>query len=214
MTIAEFEAAFAALGEHCKTKDLDTFNKRLMKEKTDVSFLRPIVPEKQQYFRTYFQVSLDYLPTIEEKMQFIEANFDLLQDWWHTDTLPQFLGNKLPFDYALEKAQQYVQSARPYVRRWGYVLFIPRLVHDPARIEPLFALFKNDSEYHVVIAQAWLISYLAMCDPDRTWAYLKDCDLHYNIVGKAIQKICDSYVVSDADKERFKALRPLRRGIN
>ena len=35
-----------------------------------------------------------------------------------------------------------------------------------------------------------------------------DNTLRYCINGKAIQKICDSYRVGDADKERFKALRP------
>ncbi len=211
MTLAEFEAAYAALGENVKTKAVDTFNKGLIKQGVEVSFLRCVVPEKQQYFRTYFQVSLARRPTIAEKMRFIEENFDLLQDWWHTDILPQFLGNQLSFDFALEKAGQYVRSPLPYVRRWGYVLFIPRLVRDPAGIEPLFSLFQKEEVYHVVMAQAWLLSFLAMCNPDRTWEYLRDCDLGYNIVGRAIQKICDSFVISPEDKARFRALRPEKR---
>ncbi len=211
MTVKEFEAAYAALGNNLKTRDIDRFNKELMKGKADVSFLRPLVKERDTYFRTYFQVSLHQRETIQEKLAFIEENFDLLRDWWHTDCLTPFLGNALEFDLALEKARGYVMSPLPYVRRWGYVLFIPRLVRDPAKIEPLFSLFKNDEEYHVVMAQAWLLSYLAMCAPDRTWAYLRDCSLDYQIVGRAIQKVCDSYVVSQEDKERFKSLRPIRR---
>ncbi len=211
MTLAEFEAAYAALGENVKTKTVDAFNKGLIKQGAEVSFLRCVVQDKQQYFRTYFQVSLARRPAIAEKMRFIEENFDLLQDWWHTDMLPQFLGNQLSFDFALEKARKYVRSPLPYVRRWGYVLFIPRLVRAPEKIEPLFALFQREEVYHVVMAQAWLLSCLAMCDPDRTWEYLRDCDLGYNIVGRAIQKICDSFVISPEDKARFKALRPEKR---
>ncbi len=94
-----------------------------------------------------------------------------------------------------------------------YVLFIPRLVRDASKIEPLFELFKNDEEYHVIMGEAWLISYLAMCDANRTYTYLQNCDLKYNIVGKGIQKICDSYVVSGEDKERFKGLRSSRKNI-
>ncbi len=210
MTLAEFEAAFASLGSNLKTRDIDAFNRKLIKEKTEVSFLKPVIDTNQQYFRTYFQVSMACRKTPREKMAFVEENFDLLHDWWHTDCLIPFLG-RVDFAYALEKAKRYTRDPRPYVRRWGYVLFIPRLVRDPERIEPLFSLFRNDSAYHVVMAQAWLLSYLGMCAPERTWEYLRDCDLSYDIVGRAIQKICDSYVVSPETKEHFKALRPIKR---
>lgn len=212
MNTFEFEKEFRAfLGTSYKTKDVDRFNKRFVKERIDVSFLRPILPEHKEYYRTYFQVTIMQLPTAEEKMKFVEDNFDLLHDWWHVDGIVSFLGDSLDFDYALNKAKEYVKSDLPYVRRLGYVLFIPRLVRDASRIGPLFDLFKNDEEYHVVMGEAWLLSYLAMCDAGRTYQYLAACDLKYNIVGKAIQKICDSYVVSDADKERFKGLRKSRK---
>ncbi len=55
-----------------------------------------------------------------------------------------------------------------------------------------------------------IVSFLAMCDADRTYTYLQSCDLTYAIVGKAIQKICDSHVVSKENKERFKGLRARR----
>ncbi len=212
MNLVEFKKKFrTTLGTNYKTRDVDNFNKWFVKENIDVSFLRPILPEHEEYYRTYFQVTITQLPTKEEKMAFIEDNFDLLHDWWHVDGIVSFLGDSLDFDYALSKAKEYINSELPYVRRLGYVLFIPRLVRDAERIEPLFALFKNDEEYHVIMGEAWLISYLAMCDADRTYTYLQNCDLKYNIVGKAIQKICDSYVISQENKERFKGLRATRK---
>lgn len=212
MNMTEFDAAWEALGPNPKTRDVDAFNKRLIKEKVDVAFLEPHVRENDgKYFRTYFQVSLHGQKAIEDKLAFIEAHFDLLNDWWHTDTIVPFLGDKLPMELALQKARVYTIHPLPYVPRLGYVLFIPRLVRDPDRIEPLFALFHNDDVYHVVMAEAWLISFLGMCAPDRTLAYLKGCGLTYDIVGKAIQKICDSHAVSGENKERFKAIRAERK---
>ncbi len=212
MNLAEFENKFrATLGASYKTKEVDNFNKQFIKENIDVSFLRSALPEHEEYYRTYFQVTIAQLATKEEKMAFVEDNFDLLHDWWHVDGIVSFLGDSLDFDYALIKAKEYIKSELPYVRRLGFVLFIPRLVRDAAKIEPLFELFKNDDEYHVVMGEAWLLSYLAICDADRTYSYLQNCDLKYNIVGKAIQKICDSYVVSAEDKERFKSLRASRK---
>ncbi len=212
MTLPEFEREFRAiLGTNYKTKDVDRFNKRFIKEDIAVSFLRPVLLEHEEYYRTYFQVSIMQLKSKEKKMAFVEDNFDLLHDWWHVDGIVSFLGDSLDFDYALSKAKEYINSELPYVRRLGYVLFIPRLVRDAKRMESLFELFKDDDAYHVVMGEAWLLSYLAMCDADRTYAYLQGCDLKYNIVGKAIQKICDSYVVSVENKERFKGLRASRK---
>ncbi len=212
MTREDFERAFSSLGEGYRTADVDRLNRQLIKERADLSCLRPLLFEHAEYYRSYFQVTLKQLVTKEDKMAFIEANFDLLQDWWHVDSIVSFLGNSLDFDYALAKAKEYILSDLPYVRRLGYVLFIPRLVRDPARNEALFSLFRNDSVYHVIMAEAWLLSFLAMADPDRIYRYLKTCPLSYAIVGKAIQKIADSYVVSAADKARFKALREDRKG--
>ncbi len=211
MTLTEFELAFSQLPPDYKTKDIDRFSKKLIRQGADVSFLKPIVLQKQQYHRIYFQVSLGLLDGLDAKMQFIEENFGLLQDWWHTDQISVFLGSMLDFDTAYSKAKNYVQSEQPFVRRLGYVLFIPRLVKNKEQVCKLIPLLKNDTEYYVIMAEAWLISYFAMCSPDTTFDYLKDCDLNYNIVGKAIQKICDSYVVSQEDKERFKSLRKSRR---
>ncbi len=212
MTYEEFEERFhKEVGEHYKTKDVDRFNQRLVKEHADVSFLKEHVLEKQQYHATYFCVSIQTRDTLDDKFAMIDDNLDLLQDWWHVDQIMKFLGSDLTFSYAYKKAKKYVKDKRPFVRRLGYVIFIPRLVKQPKQVEKLIKLLKNDEEYYVVMGEAWLISFLAMADPDQTYSYLEQCDLAYNIVGKAIQKICDSYVISDEEKEKFKSLRKSRK---
>ncbi len=212
MTLQEFEVEFSRLKDY-KTKTIDTFNKKLIKDKVDVSFLKPSIADNEKYYRTYFQVSIKNLQNVDDKFRFIEDNFHLLHDWWHVDILPCFLENSMDFEYAYKKAVQYIESDLPYVRRFGYVLFIPRLVKDKENMDKLLALLKNDDVYHVVMGEAWLLSFIAMCDADQAYEYLKECDLKYNIVGKAIQKICDSFVVSEEDKERFKGLRAERKLI-
>ena len=57
------------------------------------------------------------------------------------------------------------------------------------------------------MAEAWLISYLAIYHPQETFKYLDNCNLNYNIVGKAIQKICDSFRISDEYKNKIKGIR-------
>ncbi len=212
MTLEEFEREYRSLKDE-KTATLDKFCKRLLQDHVDVSFLRDEIVRSGKYFYVYQQVGILERHTLDEKFEFIESTFDLMSDWVHTDTIMKFLGNSLNFEYAYEKASHYVMSEMPYTRRLGYVIFIPRLTKDPDHIEPLLKLLKNENHYHVVMGEAWLISALAMCDPDQTYDYLKLCDLKYNIVGKAIQKICDSYVISDETKIRFKGLRAQRKAI-
>ncbi len=212
MTLLEFEQEYSKLKDE-KTATIDKFCKQLIKDQVDVSFLRDEFLKSGKYFYVYQQVSIKERKTLDEKFAFIESTFDLMNDWYHTDGIMKFLGNELDFDYAYEKAVKYVNHDLPYARRLGYVIFIPRLTRDKNHIDDLIKLLKNDDHYHVIMGQAWLISFLAMCDPDKTYNYLENCDLKYNIVGKAIQKICDSYVISDEDKERFKSLRPKRKLI-
>lgn len=207
MNFSEFENEFKKLGNNYKTKDVDKFNKDLIKRKVDVSFLKDIVLIHQEYHRTYFQVSLGNLKSLEEQFTFIEDNFSLLQDWWHVDQLQQFIKKDLTFDYAYEKAKEYIQSDMLFVRRWAYVIFMPTLVKDENNFEKLLSLFKDDDEYYVIMAEAWLISYMGIYYPERTLKYIKSCPLKYNIIGKTIQKICDSFRVSNEYKEKFKELR-------
>lgn len=207
MNLIEFETEFMTLGSNYKTKDVDRFNRTLIKRHEDVSCLKGIILSKQQYHRTFFQVSLAQQEDIKGKLEFIERNFDKLQDWWHVDQLSQFVDKELEFDFAYEKAKDYINSELPFVRRWGYVMFMPTLVKKNGVAEKLFSLFKDDDEYYVQMAEAWLISYLGIYEPELTLMYLESCPLKYNIVGKAIQKICDSFRVSDEWKARFKEVR-------
>lgn len=190
-----------------KTKDVDRYNKKLIKEKTDVSEIGEYIMENQILHRTYFQVSLGLIKDTEKQFEFIEKNEDYLQDWWHTDQLIQFLKKPVDFDFAYIKAKEYINSDKTFTRRWGYVLFLAGLQKDKAHTKDILALMKDDDEYYVQMAQAWLICDLAVFNPKEVIEYIESCGLKYNILGKAIQKMVDSYRISDEDKSYVKALR-------
>lgn len=206
MDINEIRILYNSLPNH-KTKEIDKFNKRLIKEKIDVSFLKEYIQKEQEFHRTYFQVSLAYLKTYQEKFKFIEDNFYLLNDWWHVDQLTQFIGKDIPFNYAYKKAKDYVNHSHPFARRWGYVLFIPTLVKEKEGFNKIVSLLKNDEEYYVIMAEAWLISFLAVYNQEETYNYLNNCSLNYNIISKAISKICDSFRIDSDYKKRVKMIR-------
>ena len=193
-----------SLPDGYKTADVDQLIRRYVKTGADVSALRDHILAKQQFHRIFFYVPLLQMKMAQERVDFIHKNL-LFSDWWHTDQLIRFVAD-LEFDRALSYAKEYTVSDDPFVRRWGYVLFISKLCRG--RAEHLLALMKNDDHYTVQMAQAWLIAELAVFQPDVVHSWLMSNGLRYNINGKAIQKICDSYRITDGWKERFKALRP------
>ena len=65
----------------------------------------------------------------------------------------------------------------------------------------------NDAHYYVQMAEAWLIAELAVFETKTVYEWLQNNDLSYDINGKAIQKMCDSFRITDDWKERFKKLR-------
>ena len=58
-----------------------------------------------------------------------------------------------------------------------------------------------------ILEQPQLIAELAIYEPDTVLNWMKTNGFKYNINGKAIQKICDSFRITDEWKKRFKDLR-------
>lgn len=196
-----------ALPAHHKTADVDRLIRAYVKQKADGGPLRPYILQAQQFHRIYYYVALDQIKSVDQRMAFIHKNL-LFSDWWHTDQLISYVAD-LDFAVALRYAREYVQSDDPFIRRWGYVLFISRLCKGHAA--DILPLMQNDDHYYVQMGQAWLIAELAVHEPETVHAWLRENDLRYNINGKAVQKICDSFRISDEWKQRFKDLRPALR---
>ena len=193
--------------ENLRTKDVDLYNKRLIRDKTDVSELRDFVLENQLLHRTYFQVSMGLLTDNELKFKFIEDNFELLQDWWHVDQLLQFLKKPVDFDFAFDKAKEYIFNKEKFTRLWGYVLFLAVLQKDISNTKAILSLLKDDEEYYVQMAEAWLIAELGVFNIEEVKRFLESTTLNYKITGKAVQKLCDSFRISKEDKVFVKSLR-------
>ena len=190
-----------------KTGDIDALIKKYVKQKANVSALRPFVLTHQELHRIYYYVALKQIPSVQERMAFIHENL-LFEDWWHTDELIGFVAD-LDFCEALDYGKIYVLSRDPFIRRWGYVLFISRL--GRGRACELLPLTHNDDHYTVQMAQGWLMAELAVFEPEVVYDWLTQCELKYNVTGKAVQKIIDSFRISKEWKEKFRALRPMLR---
>lgn len=203
LTKEQIQRDLDALPKNYKTADVDRLIRDYVKQQADVSALLPYILQQQQFHRIYFYVSLLQRETVEQRMAFIHENL-LFSDWWHTDQIINFVA-ELDFDVALGYAREYIRSDDPFIRRWGYVLFISKLCKGHADV--LLPLMKDDEHYYVQMAQGWLVAELAVHEPEKVYDWFWKNDLKYNINGKAVQKICDSFRISDQWKEEFKKLR-------
>ena len=204
-----------ALGENHKPADVDRLIRGDVKAGADVSELREHILDEQILHRFYYFVALKQMKDVYQRMEFIHQNL-LFSDWWHTDQLIKFV-KEIDFDTAFAHAQEYVKSDDPYIRRWGYVMFISELCRKKENLGKILTLFKNDDHYTNQMAEGWLICELAIFFPEEMFKWFKEeNNLSYKINSKAIQKICDSYRIADDTKARFKALRSImkKRGIS
>ena len=209
MTKEEIRADVNALPENYKTADVDRLISKYVHEKADVTCLRPYILAEQDLHRIYFYVSLKQIKNVDDRIAFINDNL-LFTDWWHTDQLIKFVAD-LPFNNALILMQTYISSEDPFIRRWGYVMFISKLCRGHA--DRLLPFFHDDPEYYVQMGEAWLIAELAVFEPEKVYEWFPGNGMSYTINGKAIQKICDSYRISDEWKEKFKGLRAGMKGM-
>ncbi len=209
LTRQRVQADLDALPEHYKTGDVDRLIRQYVQQGGDTSPLRHYILREQQFHRIYFYVPLKQMRDVNQRMEFIHRNL-LFSDWWHTDQLINFV-SKLDFKVAMDYALGYINGEDPFIRRWGYVMFISRLGRGHAA--ELLPLIHDDGEYYVQMAQAWLIAELAICQPEEVYNWMKRNGLKYEVNGKAIQKICDSFRITDEWKEKMKGLRPMLRQL-
>ena len=207
LTKEQVQKDLNTLPAHYKTGNADRLIRQYVKQKADVSALRPYILTEQQFHRIYYYVSLEQIKDVGQRMAFIHENL-LFSDWWHTDQIISYVSD-LDFDIALHYAKDYIYAEDPFIRRWGYVLFISKLCKGHAA--EILPLMQDDDHYYVQMGEAWLIAELAVHEPEVVLAWFQRNDLKYNINGKAIQKICDSFRISDEWKTEFKKLRPMLR---
>lgn len=195
--------------KNIKTADINKIAKQYLKDGIDVSSLYPHIQESGALYRIYFVVSIKSIKKYEDQIKFIEDHFKDLNDWWHVDILLQLLLPAPSFTYVYQKAKQYVQSPLLFVRRWGYVIFLSGFQKNPIYTEQILTLFHDDEEYYVQMAEAWLLADLAIYNSIEVLKFIASKSLKYNIIGKGIQKISDSFRISDEIKQKAKGFRSL-----
>ena len=151
----------------------------------------------------YFGLALSRLHTIDEQLDFLKHDIRKAKSWAITDCVQTYL-KKSDFDTFFKFFKDLHDSKYIFERRFCYVFGLKHWKNP--RILEIFPLISNNEEYMVMMAEAWLIATVAIEYPDQVFDYLartKDTTLKR----KTISKMCDSFRITQEQKERFKTLR-------
>lgn len=100
------------------------------------------------------------------------------------------------------------RSEAEYEVRFAVVMALGNFV-DQAHIEDLLQLLNGirHEAYYARMGVAWAVSVCYIKFPERTHAWLESCSLDDWTFNKSLQKIVESYRVSDAAKQQIRVMK-------
>lgn len=152
---------------------------------------------------TYFAIYLKRERKIEKQLTFLRKNISKAQSWAVTDVIPQYM-SKAKFDDYYDFFLECYQSKETYKRRFAYVYGLK--FDKQKEILKILNHINLNEEYMVMMAEAWLLSEMAINFEDEVYNFLSKVD-DETLKLKTISKICDSFRYSLQSKSRFKQLR-------
>ena len=151
----------------------------------------------------YFGLSLSRINDITGQLNFLLDKIKLAKSWAITDCVTTFL-KKFSFEQYFDFFLKTYKSKYTYERRMAYILGLKQY-KDPQILKVIDHIQENE-EYMVMMAEAWLLSVIALEYEDQVFNYLSTLS-DDKLKRKTISKICESYRYSESSKNRFKSLR-------
>lgn len=146
----------------------------------------------------------------EEKIKLIENYLHLIDNWSICDSF--CVGLKFTVNNQLivwELIDKYFFSTNEYEIRFAVVMCLNYFINDEY-IDKVLDKFNNIciSKYYAQMAVAWAISMCYVKYREKTTLFLQNnSNLDVFTYNKAIQKVCESHVVSKEEKELIKRLK-------
>lgn len=147
--------------------------------------------------------------TIEETFKYLKSFVPKINSWAVCDTTCSNL--KITKKYMREMwkfLEKYINSDREYEIRFALVMYLNYYLTEEYMDEILEKIDKiTNKEYYVQMAIAWLVSFAYIKQKEKTEKYLYKNNLDKFTLNKSIQKICESYRVSDEDKIKLRKIK-------
>ncbi|MFA6755723.1 MAG: DNA alkylation repair protein [Bacilli bacterium] len=182
--------------------------KALVKKEKDDSELKVEdfeINDSHEILCAFMWLNLLRIKDYKEQFKFINKYISKCLSWAITDSLPQFISLDTPLYFYLKYFKKWCSSPDTYKRRFAYV-FMMRFAKEKESLIYLDYI-KNDNEYYVMMAEAWLMATSAIYYEDEIYNKLNSGILNKQLVQKTISKIVDSYRITNEIKNKFKSIR-------
>ena len=153
----------------------------------------------------YFSIGLKQIRSFDEQVEFLKKNISLIDSWAITDSTYQYL-KEVDFFDALPTIKEFISSDKEFLIRYGYLMLFNYL-KDEKYFNEITSLFKNSDYFYVQMVEAWLLSYLFVYFPEKSYKFLVNSKISKTIKKMTIQKAIDSFRVSVETKDKLKAYR-------
>ncbi len=136
----------------------------------------------------------DFVPTIDNW-----AVCDIFCSKWKSDK-----DMNLMWDYCLEQ----IKSGEEFRMRFSVVMMMANFMDDD-HIDMILELVSDSYNpgYYYKMGAAWCLSTCYIKYKDKTEKILRSKNIDKEILGKCIQKICDSYRVDEKNKNNLRQLK-------
>ncbi len=159
-----------------------------------------------QYYEIDFLIGLlivNQKTSIEEKYNLLEQYMANVDNWALVDMISSRFKVK-DYQYAKRKVLAYIVSSNVYLRRFGYIHFLTNFIKDENALIDILPFIKNDEEYIVQMAIAWLLATAFVYHQQVMKKYFYEATLSYDIKKMTVQKLRDSKRITDDLKEELK----------
>lgn len=145
----------------------------------------------------------------EEKLEYVSKFIPKIDNWAVCDVVCQDLKDVKKNQKSMYKfLQPYLLSDREYELRFAVVILMQYYITEDY-IDMVLDWYGKISldAYYVKMAVAWGLSVCFIKFRDKTLLFLQNCSIDKFTYNKAIQKIRESYRVSEQDKEMMKTMK-------
>lgn len=143
---------------------------------------------------------------VTEYRDYFERFIKTIDNWAVCDT---FLAMSKVIEkdrtYYFSRCKELIKEDNEFLNRVGFVVLLDYFIDDE-HIDELYDMINgyNTEKYYSMMALGWLISYIFIKYPDRTFEYMKTCTISKDILKIAVSKIRDSRRVDDKYKNKLK----------
>ena len=145
----------------------------------------------------------------EERLTYIQKFLLRIENWAVCDLFCSSLkdADRYPEVY-WELMKPYLDSKEPYEIRFAVVMLLSHFV-SAEYLEAAFTAFDRIQcdHYYVRMGVAWAVSIYYVYFPEETEKYLNRCKLDEWTYNKSLQKIIESYRVSEETKARIRSMK-------